>query len=508
MAPAATLAATDRGGGEVRPRYAVIYCRISDDREGAGLGVERQEAECRELADRLGVTVIRVYVDNDISAYNRKRKRPDYLQMMSDLDQADAPKIVLCWHTDRLHRQPIELEAWIDLAEERGIMVRTVKAGELDLSTATGRMTARIVGAVARHESELKSERIKSKFEQSRADGRSHQGPTPFGWTRVRRTEGKRSWTEFVLHDQQARMIRVATKYLLAGGSLNAIVRRWNASDQRPHKAEEWAPITVRNILIRWRNAGLLSHMEKSDTYRDRLNAKIIGKGDWPPIPHISKEDIEALRRLFADNSTEYAKYGPPRRYLLSGIAKCGKCGRVVQAASGSRGQRKDYRCYPTQHMSRAVAPVERRVLTTVATVMAERSAELLALLSPQGDADEGKALQAEADRLRLVKGSLARAVGVDMDMESFTLANAANTKALEAVEQRLRGFVHGSAAAPLLRAEDPAEAFLTAEMDVQRAVLKELVDITINSSGQGNHHGKDIETAVVISWDRVGLAA
>lgn len=35
-------------------RRAAIYCRISDDREGAGLGVARQDVDCREQADRLG----------------------------------------------------------------------------------------------------------------------------------------------------------------------------------------------------------------------------------------------------------------------------------------------------------------------------------------------------------------------------------------------------------------------------------------------------------------------
>jgi site-specific DNA recombinase len=36
------------------PRAAAIYCRISDDREGTGLGVDRQEEDCRALAQRKG----------------------------------------------------------------------------------------------------------------------------------------------------------------------------------------------------------------------------------------------------------------------------------------------------------------------------------------------------------------------------------------------------------------------------------------------------------------------
>ncbi|MBA3489531.1 MAG: recombinase family protein, partial [Longispora sp.] len=49
---------------------AGIYVRISQDREGAGLGVARQETDCRALCERLGWTVVDVYADNDTSAYS------------------------------------------------------------------------------------------------------------------------------------------------------------------------------------------------------------------------------------------------------------------------------------------------------------------------------------------------------------------------------------------------------------------------------------------------------
>ena len=47
---------------------AAIYVRISDDREGAGLGVQRQEKDCRALCKRSGWHSIGLYVDNDLSA--------------------------------------------------------------------------------------------------------------------------------------------------------------------------------------------------------------------------------------------------------------------------------------------------------------------------------------------------------------------------------------------------------------------------------------------------------
>ncbi|MGH3767461.1 MAG: recombinase family protein [Pseudonocardiaceae bacterium] len=54
-----------------------IYCRISRDRIGAGLGIERQQRDCRELANPLGWVMVDTYADNDLSAYSGKR-RPHY----------------------------------------------------------------------------------------------------------------------------------------------------------------------------------------------------------------------------------------------------------------------------------------------------------------------------------------------------------------------------------------------------------------------------------------------
>src|SRR5690242_10380323 len=115
-------------------RHAAIYTRISNDREGAGLGVQRQEEDCRDLAKALGWTVARVYQDNDISAYQRKKPRPGYNQMLKDLQSGEIDAVI-AWHSDRLHRRTAELETFIQIIEASGAEVSTVRGGQVDLST-------------------------------------------------------------------------------------------------------------------------------------------------------------------------------------------------------------------------------------------------------------------------------------------------------------------------------------------------------------------------------------
>lgn len=116
------------------PVRAAIYARISKDREGAGLGVQRQEQDCRELAERLGWQVVAVYVDNDISAFSGKA-RPAYRNLLAAM-RSGAVQGVLCWHTDRLHRSLRELQDYIEISKPHGILTHTVMAGRLDLATA------------------------------------------------------------------------------------------------------------------------------------------------------------------------------------------------------------------------------------------------------------------------------------------------------------------------------------------------------------------------------------
>ena len=126
-------------------RRALIYTRISQDRNGIGLGVQRQLQDCTALADRLDWRIVAHHLDNDVSAYSGKA-RPGYRALLEDLE-AQVASAVVVWHTDRLHRSPTELEEFVALCERLDVAVQTVQAGVLDLATPAGRLVARMLGA-------------------------------------------------------------------------------------------------------------------------------------------------------------------------------------------------------------------------------------------------------------------------------------------------------------------------------------------------------------------------
>jgi site-specific DNA recombinase len=175
-----TMTGKSLQAGQTPTVRAAVYVRISSDRAGAGLGVARQEEDCRALCDRLGWQVARVYPDNDVSAYSGRR-RPQWERLNADI-AAGLIDAIVCWHVGRLTRSPRELEDVIDLHDRHGIQLATC-TGDIDLSTPAGRLIARTRGAAARHEGEHKGERQRRQLRQAAEQGRPHGGQRGYGYT-------------------------------------------------------------------------------------------------------------------------------------------------------------------------------------------------------------------------------------------------------------------------------------------------------------------------------------
>ncbi|MFD8072195.1 recombinase family protein [Streptomyces sp. NPDC059718] len=301
-----------------RVRRVGIYIRISDDREGGGLGVKRQEDDCRLLAASLGWSVVEVYDDNDMSATNRRKKRRGYHRMLADM-QSGHIDAVLAWHPDRLYRQPRELEDLMDLLDnpDLDVELRTVRAGNIDLSTPDGRMLARIQVAVAKREVEHRQERILRKVQELVEAGKIHNsGHRPFGYTRFfDGTGNRRKIIGEVLNETEAKHVESWADRALEGESLYSLVVSAIDSGIKTSTGGDWSYNGMKALLISGRIAGLKEH-----------KGEVVGKAVWPAI--ISEEKHKALRALLRDRSAQAKERGAQRtttakKYPLSGLIRC-----------------------------------------------------------------------------------------------------------------------------------------------------------------------------------------
>ena len=325
---------------------AAIYCRISKDREADGLGVERQRADCEALAARLGWTVAATFTDDDRSAYSGK-PRPAYRDLLAAID-AGTVGAILAWHPDRLHRSPRELESFIDLVESHGTAVQTVTAGAYDLTTPTGRMQARIVGNVARFESEHKSERLRRKMDELAAAGQPHVGGVrPFGYRRVPGPDGRPGRpVAYEVVESEAALIREAAAAILDDGrSVRSVLADWRARGIVTTAGNPWQPGPLRRMLTSAQLAGLRErHVDRDPKARAARRGEVaVSDVKVPAI--LPRARWAALRALLRDPARR-TNVSTARVNLLAGRLICGRCGERLVGRPRPDGTRR-YVCLP-----------------------------------------------------------------------------------------------------------------------------------------------------------------
>lgn len=375
-----------------RPKRAAIYARISLDRAGAGLGVERQIEDCQALAQARKYTVTALFKDNDISAYSG-RLRPDYRKLL-DVMQSGEIDVVIAWHTDRLHRSPRELEEYIAVSEAQRIDTVTVQAGELDLGTASGRMVARMLGAAARHESEQKSERIRRSRQQAAEAGLAN-GRLGYGYAEDRS-----------VNEHEAAIIKEAAARLLAGETMYSITSDFNARGIPSPRARAggWKSGNLRGTITRATLAGWREWRPGTSTTKGGTGlGDFLARGSWTPI--LSREDVEQLRALLFNPARITARR--PVENLLTGILRCGLCGLGLNGSGDTRNKSnpRRYSCIRQpgdSHCGRisiVAKPVETMVEAAVLEVLASSRINDARKAAPERSDAERELLAARKDR-------------------------------------------------------------------------------------------------------------
>jgi site-specific DNA recombinase len=287
-------------------RSAGIYVRISQDKEGKELGVRRQANDCQDLAARRRWKVVDTYNDNDVSA-GGKLRRPEWQRLLGDL-RTGRVNAVIAYSSSRMYRHLRDLAELIDLAESRDIQIATVASGNVDVTTADGRMQARILASVDQREWEATSERWKAQKRHAiEAGGYTGGQSEPFGYRRVDGT--------LEVDPNERSLLRDGVRRLGQGQTATRICREWNTEGRKTSRGARWRPQTLRRTLL-----------------SDHLTG---GKG-YPRV--LSNEEAAIARAALA---SEDRQPGRPTglKAPLAGYVFCAECKMKMTTGSGY------YRC-------------------------------------------------------------------------------------------------------------------------------------------------------------------
>lgn len=473
-------------------RRAIVYCRISEDREESFGGVDNQEGMCLRLAEELGWHVVRIYVENDTSAASGKR-RPEYDNMLRDL-RSGVADAVLAAHPDRLHRRPIELEEFINLCEEKGVVIRTRHAGEMDLNTASGRLVARMLGAAARAEVDRMIERGRDHKDKMAADGKWRGGPRPYGFE----PDG------VTIREDESLVVKDMIHRFLAGESINALTKEMNGCGRVTTFGKPWTTAGFRTVIRRARNAGIVENTRTGD-----LHTAV-----WPAI--VSESDWRRVNAILDDPTRRVHDKGATPTNLGTNIYQCGVCGSLCKGTATMAGKHRPgesragkgtyriYACKAHRHLTRKGDPVDSYVREAVREGLRDGYA-LRVLLADAGEDtaalhDRATEIRAEIDELAALK------VQKILTLSQVVTMTEALRKELTRIQGQLAAVTTSSALVGIADDPEPVLAFNTAPLSTQRAVLKAMYEVTLlpqnghfRSDDPGNPYPRFDERTVVL---------
>lgn len=296
------------------PKRAGIYCRLSYAPDGSVEKVERQEADCRKLAETLGWTIYKVYPDNSRSAWRRDRKRPAWQEMLVDIE-AGLLDGILVYHGDRLNRQPKDLEMLLDISDDRNLPLAS-PSGTRNLSNEDDRFALRIEVAQACRSSADTSRRVRRGIDARAEKGRAGAGSNrPFGYgvpTDERGKTGNPLYDLTKLNRKEAAIGREAVRRFLAGQSQGGVIA-WLNTKCTTTRGNPWKANAFRHWISAPRTAGMVE--------REGRLIPAVWKGIITPE---QREDALVLLKVQSDT---FGYSGRERVYLLTGkIAECGSC--------------------------------------------------------------------------------------------------------------------------------------------------------------------------------------
>lgn len=444
---------------------AVTYERISDDREGRELGVDRQRADNQQLAKRKKLKVVGDYTDNDLSASTKAKKgRPEYQRLLSDA-RAEKFDVIIAYTQGRLTRTPREYEDLIDLAVEHNITFLYVRSPSFDLNTAQGREIGRTMAARAAGEAEETAERVTAAVADRVRRREFHGHSRAYGLKKNGRQ----------LKKDEAEQIRSWAAHVLAGGSLRGLATDLNAAGVPTISGAPWRGEVIRKILIAPRIAGIRVH-------------------DGAEYPSWSKKIVEpatwrALRVLLGEPGRRRNPGSPARKYIGVGLYTCERCPGTTLRTGANRMNRRTYVC-PSCSRSWQADPIDEFIAGPDGVVeqLLMREDGRGRLLPHRHVGVDVVALETEARAVRTNMEELAREYALSTGPVKVALKEGLSTgeARLTEIEAALVAAGQVDPLAELL-GDDPVKTWReTTDLHRRQAVIKRLMTVTLGPPIRG----------------------
>jgi site-specific DNA recombinase len=326
------MPSTNGHGPKSGAKQVARYRRVSslEQREEGTIETQRQYLE--RHAAKCGLEVAGTYADDGVSGTIPFHERPEGRKLLEDAKVGRLDS-VLCYKLDRIGRSLLNVVDAHDRLQELGVGLRSAKE-QVETTTPAGRLQFQMLAGFAEFERGTIRERTQDGLHRALRAGKQ-PGRVPYGYS-----IGDDGGFEVV--QDEARVLAQIFTNVAGGSTIYGEVKRLN--DEGVPGPGYRVSGKERVPGKRW-NTTTVSVMLASPTYVGKHKVKVNGGEEVivREVPALVTPALwERVRRTLAQNRRapvgHDGKRTGGRRYLLSGLIRCGVCANPCTAHSVTNG--------------------------------------------------------------------------------------------------------------------------------------------------------------------------
>jgi site-specific DNA recombinase len=314
-----------------------LYARVSSEKQDVDLSISAQLKSLREYAARNGHEVIKEYIDEAESG--KTTARPAFREMISAARRSQKPfDFILVWKYSRFARSREDSIIFKAMLRKKGI--RVVSITEPAEDTPTGKLLEAMIESLDEFYSANLGEEVTRGMRESASRGFYISAEAPFGYRKVKVNDGGKERPRLEVEPNQDRTVLRIFNGVLGGKGLIEIAKQLNGEGIAGPRGKGWIKTTIRKILVNEAYTGTMVWGRAS--IHDLPVIRV--DNAWPAI--IDKSTFDQVQILLKNRAP--VNLHPKRvasRYLLSGLARCGHCGKALVGQDAKSGRFTYYVC-------------------------------------------------------------------------------------------------------------------------------------------------------------------
>ena len=276
----------------------------------------------------------------DEAESGRVADRPQFREMIEEGSQPKAPfEVILVWKFPRFTRKREHAVAFKSMLRRKGI--RVVSITEHADDSPTGKLMEAIIESVDEFYSENLAQDVTRGMREAASRGFFLGSKAPFGYRRIKVNDGVKERPTLEVDPATAPVVKEMFESSLSGNGLKEICKVLNDRGIT-NRGKRWYKGGLHYLLNNeaYTGTAVWGRTSKGEKAQDPMRVE----GAWPAL--VSRELFDDVQQAMWDRAPKVQR--PARvgsRFLLSGLLKCGVCGRPYSGQGAKSGQFVYYIC-------------------------------------------------------------------------------------------------------------------------------------------------------------------